>query len=294
MKKIFEASLDEGKVRLDKFLSCQLTDVSRSKISSLIKKGLVKVNQRSKKGSYLLSSGDEIEIEIPKVNKELRPYRQSVLVIWEDDDLLAIYKPQGLVVHPHGQNKDKTLVNALLYMNKQLSGLDPQRPGVVHRLDKETSGVMVLAKNNLAHKALVEQFKKRQIEKEYYALVWGQPKNDKFEANFSLRRNKKNRLKMEVGLSDSKSAQTNLEVRKKLDGMTLLSVFPRTGRMHQIRVHLRFLGYPIVGDKKYGKKDNYKNLFLHAYRLKIEHPLTGRPLEFKAKLPQYFKKIIDE
>ncbi|MCF7878310.1 MAG: RluA family pseudouridine synthase [Candidatus Omnitrophica bacterium] len=294
MKKVFKASFDEGKIRLDKFLSCQLADISRSKISFLIKEGLVKVNQHSKKGSYLLSSGDQIEVEIPKNNKRLKPYKKPVSVIWEDKYLLAVYKPQGLVVHPHGRNRDKTLVNVLLYMKKQLSGLDPQRPGVVHRLDKETSGVMVLAKNNLAHKILVEQFKNRQIKKEYYALAWGQPKNDKFKVSLSLRRNKKNRLKMEVGLSDSKTAETNIKVLKRLDNMTLLSVSPKTGRMHQIRVHLRFLGYPIIGDKKYGKKDNYKNLFLHAYRLKIKHPLSGRPLEFKAKLPQYFKKMIEE
>jgi 23S rRNA pseudouridine1911/1915/1917 synthase len=292
MKKIFTVGPGQGKVRLDKLLSSQIPDLSRSKIASLIKKGFVRVNQQSLKGSYLLSAGDRVEIEIPAVDKELKPYKKTILVLWEDDALLAIYKPQGLVVHPHGQNKDKTLVNALLYMGKQLSDIDPERPGVVHRLDKETSGVMVLAKNNIAHQALVEQFKNRQIQKEYYALVWGQPKNDKFEINLSLRRNKKNRLKMEVGLSGSKTAQTKAEVLQRLDKMTLLSVSPKTGRMHQIRVHLRFLGYPIVGDKKYGKKDNYKNLFLHAHRIKIKHPITGKPLEFRAELPRYFKELI--
>ncbi|MFO8053139.1 MAG: RluA family pseudouridine synthase [Candidatus Omnitrophota bacterium] len=292
MKKIFTVSPDEDKTRLDKFLSCQLSGVSRSKISSLIKKGLVTVNQQSRKGSYLLSSGDKIDIDIPKIDEKLKPYKRSVSIIWEDSDLLAVYKPQGLVVHPHGQNKDKTLVNALLYMKKQLSDIDPQRPGVVHRLDKETSGVMILAKNNIAHKALVEQFKDRQIKKEYYALVWGQPKNDKLEINLSLRRNKKNRLKMEVGLSGSKTAQTKIKVLERLAKMALLSVAPKTGRMHQIRVHLSFLGYPIVGDKKYGKKDNYQNLFLHAYRIKIKHPITGNFLEFKAELPEHFKRLI--
>ncbi|MCF7895115.1 MAG: RluA family pseudouridine synthase [Candidatus Omnitrophica bacterium] len=292
MKKIFTVGPGQDKARLDKFLSSQILDLSRSKIASLIKKDFARVNQQSLKGSHLLSAGDKVEIEILEADKELRPYKKRVLVLWEDDDLLAVYKPQGLVVHPHGQNKDKTLVNVLLYMEKQLSDIDPERPGVVHRLDKETSGVMVLAKNNIAHKALVEQFKNRQIEKEYYALVWGRPKNDKFEINLSLRRNKKNRLKMEVGLSDSKTAHTKVEVLQRLDKMTLLSVSPKTGRMHQIRVHLRFLGYPIVGDKKYGKKDNYKNLFLHAHRIRIKHSLTGKLLEFKAELPRYFKELI--
>lgn len=292
MEKIFTVGPDQDKARLDKFLSNQIPDLSRSKIASLIKKGFVRVNQQSLKGSYLLSAGDKVEIEIIEAGKELRPYKKTISVLWEDDFLLVIYKPQGLVVHPHGQNRDKTLVNALLYMEKQLSDIDPERPGVVHRLDKETSGVMVLAKNNIIHKALVEQFKNRQIQKEYYALVWGQPKNDKFEINLSLRRNKKNRLKMEVGLSGSKTAQTKAEVLQRLDKMTLLSVSPKTGRMHQIRVHLRFLGYPIVGDKKYGKKDNYQNLFLHACRIKIKHPITGKPLEFKAELPRYFKELI--
>jgi 23S rRNA pseudouridine1911/1915/1917 synthase len=292
MKKIFTVGLSQDKARLDKFLSSQISDLSRSKISSLIKKGFVSANQQSLKGSYLLSAGDKVEIEIPEIDKGLKPYKKTVPVLWEDDALLVVYKPQGLVVHPHGQNRDKTLVNALLYMKKQLSDIDPERPGVVHRLDKETSGVMVLAKNNIAHQALVEQFKNRQIQKEYYALVWGQPKNDKFEVNLSLRRNKKNRLKMEVGLSDSKTAHTKVEVLQRLDKIALLSVSPKTGRMHQIRVHLRFLGYPIVGDKKYGKKDNYKNLFLHAYRIRIKHPVTGKPLEFKAKLPRHFKELI--
>ncbi|MCF7869973.1 MAG: RluA family pseudouridine synthase [Candidatus Omnitrophica bacterium] len=292
MKKIFTVGPGQDKTRLDKFLSNQIPNLSRSKISSLIKKSFVRVNQQVLKGSYLLLAGNKVEIEIPKIDKELKPYKKRVLVLWEDDTLLAIYKPQGLVVHPHGQNKDKTLVNALLYMEKQLSDIDPERPGVVHRLDKETSGVMVLAKNNKAHQALVEQFKNRQIEKEYYALVWGRPKNDKFEINLSLRRNKKNRLKMEVGLSGSKTAHTKVEVLQRLNKMTLLSVSPKTGRMHQIRVHLKFLGYPIVGDKKYGKKDNYQNLFLHAHRIKIKHPVTGKPLGFKAELPRYFKELI--
>lgn len=292
MKKIFTVGSGQDKNRLDKFLSSQIADLSRSKISSLIKKGFVRTNQQSLKGSYLLSAGDKVEIEIPEIDRELRPYKNTVLVLWEDDHLLAVYKPQGLVVHPHGQNRDKTLVNALLYMKKQLSDIDLERPGVVHRLDKETSGVMVLAKNNITHQALVEQFKNREIQKEYYALVWGQPKNDKFEINLSLRRNKKNRLKMEVGLSNSKTAHTKVEVLQRLDKMALLSVLPKTGRMHQIRVHLRFLGYPIIGDKKYGKKDNYKNLFLHAHRIKIKHPATGKLLEFKAKLPQYFRQLI--
>ncbi len=292
MKKIFTVGSGQDKSRLDKFLSSQIADLSRSKISSLIKKGFVRTNQQSLKGSYLLSAGDKVEIEIPETAKGLRPYKKTVLVLWEDDHLLAVYKPQGLVVHPHGQNKDKTLVNSLLYMKKQLSDIDLERPGVVHRLDKETSGVMVLAKNNITHQALVEQFKNREIQKEYYALVWGQPKNDKFEINLSLRRNKKNRLKMEVGLSNSKTAHTKVEVLRRSDKIALLSVLPKTGRMHQIRVHLRFLGYPIIGDKKYGKKDNYKNLFLHAYRIKIKHPVTGKLLEFKAKLPQYFRQLI--
>lgn len=292
MKKIFIVAPGQDKARLDKFLSSQIPDLSRSKIVSLIKKDFVRVNQQSLKGSYLLSAGDRVEIEIIEADKGLKPYKKVISVLWEDDSLLAIYKPQGLVVHPHGQNRDKTLVNALLYMEKQLSDIDPERPGIVHRLDKETSGVMVLAKNNIIHKALVEQFKNRQIQKEYYALVWGQPKNDKFEVNLSLRRNKKNRLKMEVGLSGSKSAHTKVEVLQRLDKMTLLSVLPKTGRMHQIRVHLRFLGYPIVGDKKYGKKDNYKNLFLHAHRIRIKHPLTGKSLEFKAELPRYFKELM--
>ncbi len=281
-------------LRLDKFLVSQRLVISRAKLSSLIKKKLVEVNDIPKKSSYLLKAGDKVRLNFPQEDKALKPYRFLIPIVWEDKNLLVIDKPPGIAVHPHGKNKNKTVVNALLHMGKNLSGLDPNRPGVVHRLDKETSGVMVLAKDNVSHENLIEQFKNRKIKKEYFALVWGHPKNDKFSISLSLRRRKKNRLRMEVGLSDSKTAHTDLKVIKRLKKTSLLAVYPKTGRMHQIRVHLKFLGFPILGDTKYGRKDNYKNLFLHAGRITLKHPATGQVLKFKSELPQYFQKLASE
>ncbi len=286
-----KVSIDKNQWRLDKFLSSQLTDISRSQVASWVKKSLVKVNGCLKKSSYILQTGDEIELVIPTKDNSLKPYNFLIPIIWEDDDLLVVNKPQGLVVHPHGQNKEKTLVNALLYLGKNLSQVSSQRPGIIHRLDKETSGVMILAKNDFSHKNLVNQFKERSVEKEYRALVWGHPKDTQFQVRLPLGRKEKNRLKMEVKLTAAKEAITKFKVLASLDKMTYLAVFPKTGRMHQIRVHLRFLGLPLVGDKKYGRKDSYKHLFLHAYRIKLKHPREGRILDFTCKLPDHFVKM---
>lgn len=278
--------------RLDKFLASKFSNLSRSKISFLIKNSQVRVDAGLKKSSYLLKEGEKVSIFIPAEESNLDPYNLSIPIIWEDDYLLVVNKPTGLVVHPHGKNKNKTLVNALLGMKKKLASSDKQRPGVVHRLDKETSGIMVLAKNNTAYLSLVKQFKERKIIKEYRTLVWGLPKTNRFEIKLPLKRKEKNRLKMEVKLFASKTALTTVEALQLFENKAYLAVFPETGRMHQIRVHLSFSGLPVIGDKKYGKKDSYQRLLLHAYKIKVNHPLKEIPLEFKAPLPEDFMKIL--
>lgn len=282
----------EAGSRLDRFLVSQLHDFSRSKLSFFIKKGYVSVNDSLKKSSYLLCSGDKVKVEISAESQRLKPYQFPLSILWEDESILVLNKPQGLVVHPHGKNKEKTAVNALLFAGKSLSGLNQERPGVVHRLDKDTSGVMVFAKNDLAHHNLVCQFKERLVKKEYRALVWGHPKEDFFKIDLPLGRKKKNRLKMEVKFSESRPASTQVTVLLQKKDITYLAVFPETGRTHQIRVHLNFLGLPILGDKKYGRKDSYNNLFLHAYKINLKHPLTGIPLEFRAQIPGRFSKVL--
>ncbi|MBD3263984.1 MAG: RluA family pseudouridine synthase [Candidatus Omnitrophica bacterium] len=279
--------------RLDKFLVSSLKEYSRNKISRFLKDGKVKINGVKKKPGFKISEGDKIEIifEVPEII--LQPYDFNVKIIYEDRDVLVVDKPGGLTVHPPNAGFHRSLVNALIARGKQLSGVDSLRPGIVHRLDKETSGVMVLAKNILSYEALVESFKKREVEKVYKALVWGEIKKDKFSVNLPLARDSRNRMKMKVSFLRAKNALTDITVEKRLRGATFLGIELLTGRMHQIRVHLKFLGYPVVGDKKYGIKDNYKEMFLHSFRIAFKHPRTDKRLEFTASLPERFRKFME-
>lgn len=293
-KKTLKVSAKSDGLRLDKFLASQLDSLSRAKITTLINKGSILVNGLVKKASFHLKKDQSIEVKIEKEKKELKPFDFAVNIIYEDDDLIVVDKPSGLVVHPPQQNYYKTLVNALINLGKELSDINDLRPGVVHRLDKETSGVIVLVKNNQAHHSLVEQFKQRTVKKEYRAIVWGKLNKKKLRVTAPLGRDTKNRLKMKVSFLKSKSARTDIEVIDPLDGATYLCLLPLTGRMHQIRVHLKFLEFPIVGDKKYGIKDDYDKLFLHAKELSFKHPKTGKLLKFSSPVPERFKKFIKE
>jgi 23S rRNA pseudouridine1911/1915/1917 synthase len=278
--------------RLDKFLHQTLKAISRTKITTHIEKGDILTDGEQKKASYVLKGKETISLNIKEEKKELRPFEFKVNIIYEDTDVLVVDKPAGLTTHPPQAGYDQTLVNALLYMKKELFGAAKLRPGVVHRLDKETSGVMVLAKNKHSHDRLIEQFKKRKIKKEYRAICWGVIKKDKLSIDMPLARDAKNRLKMKVSFIKSKSALTRINVLERLKEASFISLDLLTGRMHQIRVHLKFLGYPLVGDKKYGIKDKYDNLFLHAYRLGFYHPRTDEFIEFSSKLPGYFDEFI--
>lgn len=283
--------------RLDIFLSKNLKFISRTKINDLIKKGDILVNRELKKPSYLLKEKDIISFDSDIDEKEkkivLPPFPLNIPIIYEDDDIIIVEKPPNLIVHPPQVNVHRTLVNALIYMGKKLSTVNPIRAGIVHRLDKETSGVMVLAKNNFAHLNLVEQFKTRKVKKEYWAICWGEVKKNHITIDLPLKRDDKNRFRMKVGFTKSKHAFTDIEVEERFQGAALLNLKPYTGRMHQLRVHLKFLGHPIIGDKKYGVKDNYSGLFLHAHKLGFYHPRKGEFLEFVSSLPERFKNFID-
>jgi len=281
--------------RLDRFLQQNLKSVSRTKFNLLIKEGGVLVNGQLKKPNYRIKEKDIISVEIDEEKKDvLKPFKFEVNIIYEDSDILVVDKPIDIVVHPPQASVQDTLVNALLYMKKELSSINSRRPGVVHRLDRETSGCLVLAKNNFTHLNLVEQFRERKIKKEYRAIVWGIVNKDRLVADLPLRRDEKNRLKMKVSFLQSKSAYTEFTVKERLYGSTFMSINLLTGRMHQIRVHLKFLGFPIVGDKKYGIKDDYNELFLHAHKLGLYHPRTEKFMEFTSPIPERFTEFIEK
>ncbi|UCD15842.1 MAG: RluA family pseudouridine synthase [Candidatus Omnitrophota bacterium] len=283
-------------MRLDIFLSKSIKSISRTKIRDLIKKGAVLVNGRVRKPSYSLKDKEAVCLNVKeeKTSEKLKLFKYKVPVIFEDNDIIVVDKPPDLVVHPPQPHVYKTLVNALVYMKKKLSDINPVRPGVVHRLDKETSGVMVLAKNNFAHLDIVRQFKERKVRKEYVALCWGRVEKEKIVVDLPLSRDAKHRLKMKVSFTKSKNAYTEIEAIERLSHATLLKIKPLTGRMHQIRVHLKFLGYPVVGDKKYGVKDDFSNLFLHAHRIGFYHPRGKNFIEFESGLPPRFKEFLEK
>ncbi|MCK9614856.1 MAG: RluA family pseudouridine synthase [Candidatus Omnitrophica bacterium] len=286
---------DSSGERLDKFLQQNLQSISRTKFNLLIKMNRVLVDGKPKKPNYRLKAGQVISVEIEEDKKDvLKPFEFKVNIIYEDNDILVVEKPTDIIVHPPQPSVQDTLVNALLYMKKDLSSISASRPGVVHRLDRETSGCLVLAKNNFAHLNLVEQFRKRKIKKEYLAIVWGIVNKDNLVVDLPLRRDEKNRLRMKVSFLQSKKAYTEFNVKERLNDSTFIGINLLTGRMHQIRVHLKFLGFPIVGDKKYGIKDDYDEMFLHAHKLGLFHPCTGKFMEFISPMPERFTKFINE
>ncbi|OQX88158.1 MAG: hypothetical protein B6D55_01225 [Candidatus Omnitrophica bacterium 4484_70.2] len=293
VRREFLVSEEDKGIRLDKFLANKLEDISRSKLKELISKGKVEVNKEIKKGSYKLKEGDVISVSIEEKKADvIEPYPLEVKIIYEDRDIILVDKPCGLVVHPVRYGCFKTLVNALVYMGKTLSDINPLRRGVVHRLDKATSGLIVLAKNNKSHLNLLQQFRERLVKKRYWAIVWGVIKEDRLKIDLPLRRDDFNRFKMKVSFVKSKNALTEIKVVERFNNSTFLSITPITGRMHQIRTHLKFIGYPLVGDEKYGMKDGYQKLFLHSYRLGIIHPTRGEFLTFQSSLPPRFANFI--
>jgi 23S rRNA pseudouridine1911/1915/1917 synthase len=292
---ILKAKVKSQAKRLDLFLAQHFKDkFSRRFIQQLLFKGNVLVNGNKAKANYRLKKDDEVFIRIPKQDKfSIKPQDLPLDIIYEDDDLLVVNKPHGMVVHPAPGNYSNTLVNALVFHCQSLSEINkPDRPGIVHRLDKDTSGLLLVAKNNQAHIRLSEQFKSHNIRRRYLALVHGIVEFDEGQINIPIGRDPRMREKMMITFRKSREAKTIYRVVKRLKQMTLLELIPETGRTHQLRVHLAYLGHPILGDKKYGRKQDRCRLALHAKSIGFMHPKTGKFMEFDSELPSEVKLLI--
>lgn len=294
-----EIIVDEfDNVRLDSYISTKDESLSRATIQKLLESNNITVNGEVKKSSYKVKAGDVIKIDIPEA-KDIGLVAQDIPVeiVYEDSDIIVVNKPKGMVVHPANGNPDGTLVNAIMNICKDsLSGIGGEiRPGIVHRLDKNTSGLLVVAKNDNAHLKMSEQIKNREVKKIYIALVRGIIKEDEATINMPIARSKKDRKKMAVD-KDGKEAITHFKVLKRYDNYTLLEIKIDTGRTHQIRVHMSQIGHPVVGDDVYSNGKNefgVEGQMLHAKSLDFKHPITGKAIHLEADIPEYFKKVIE-
>ena len=280
--------------RIDKNLA-SITNLSRETITKMIDSEYILVNGKKVKASYKPVLGDKIEIKEGFVkDTKVDAKKLDLDIVYEDEYLMVINKPSGLVVHPGSGNKDNTLVNGLMYYTKNLSDIgDSDRPGIVHRLDKDTSGLMLVAKENKTHVILAEEFKKHNIHREYIALVDGVIEVSRGTIDAPIKRSKENYQKMTVA-SGGKKAITNFEVIKRYKNNTLIRLVLETGRTHQIRVHMAYIGYPIHNDPVYNKKISTSfGQFLHSEYLKFIHPITKKELEFRCPLPDEFKDYLN-
>ena len=296
-KKLVLQKNDEG-IRLDKIIANKI-DLSRSMIQKLIEDENIKVNGKLEKTSYKVKENDiiTIKIEEPK-DIEIKPENIPLNIVFEDSDILVINKQKGLVVHPGNGNKDGTLVNAIMaYCKDSLSGIGGEiRPGIVHRIDKDTSGLLIIAKNDKSHINISNQIKEHKVKKTYIALVRGVIKENEATIDMPIGRSTKDRTKMAVS-KNGKNAVTHIKVLKRYDKFTLIEVNIETGRTHQIRVHMAEIGYPIVGDYVYSNGKNpfgVEGQMLHSKRLEFVHPTTNEKLILEAELPDYFKNVIKE
>ena len=298
MKEFIVKDDEVGKI-IDSYLSNKDNEISRVAVQRLIKNDKILVNGKSTKASYKVQENDNIKVEEEKPKEiSLKPQDIPVEIIYEDKDIIVVNKPKGMVVHPANGNPDGTLVNSLMSICKDsLSGIGGEiRPGIVHRLDKDTSGVIVVAKNDKAHINLSEQIKNHKVEKTYIALVKGVVKANEATIDMPIGRSTKDRKKMAV-TKTGKNAITHFKVIKRFHNYTLLEVKIETGRTHQIRVHLSQIGYPIVGDTTYSNGKNewgIKGQCLHAKSLKFKHPITGKEMFLEDKMPEYFEEVINE
>jgi 23S rRNA pseudouridine1911/1915/1917 synthase len=294
--------------RLDRFVVGQLPALSRAAIQRLIKDELIRVNGRKTKANHLVRAGESVTVTVPEPRAtEVRAEAIPLDVLFEDEDLLVVNKPPGMTVHPAVGNLEHTLVNALLHhCAGSLSGIGGElRPGIVHRLDKDTSGCMVVAKSDAAHQALSEQFQGREVTKIYLALVAGSPRRDSGVIQANIGRHRIHRQKMAVDHERGRRAVTEYRVVEHFAEHALLEASIHTGRTHQIRVHLSWLGHPVLGDATYGKKthvlgrDNKAVIvvprqMLHAWRLGFKHPRTGKPMQFEAPLPKDIQDVLQQ
>ena len=291
--------IEQVNKRIDAYMAEKYEDISRVAIQRLIETGKILVNGKKVKASYKVQVNDKITMEEEKaVEIELKAQDIPVEIIYEDRDIIVVNKPKGMVVHPANGNPDGTLVNAIMAICKDsLSGIGGEiRPGIVHRLDKDTSGILIVAKNDKAHINLSQQIKEHKVKKTYIALVKGIVKENNATINMPIGRSEKDRKKMAV-TKKGKEAITHFKVLKRYDKYTLLEINIETGRTHQIRVHLSQIGYPIVGDEVYSKGKNEWNIkgqCLHAKSLDFKHPITNEDMHLEAKIPQYFEEILEE
>ena len=299
MKIICEYKGGSENCRLDVF-TAKNSEVSRSRAAALIESGNVLVNEKAASKNQKLKSGDMVRIEIPEVKDcEIEPEDIPLDIVYEDNDLLVVNKPKGMVVHPAAGNYSKTLVNAILFHCKgSLSGINGVlRPGIVHRIDKNTSGLLIVAKNDYAHNKLALQIKEHSFTREYEAVVYGNIKEDSLTVNAPIGRHPVKRKQMAVTLKNSKNAVTHCTVLERFENFTHIRLKLETGRTHQIRVHMAYIGHPVAGDDVYGPKKVIKSLggqCLHAKKIGFIHPVTGEYLEFESELPDYFKNFLEE
>jgi 23S rRNA pseudouridine1911/1915/1917 synthase len=315
-KLCFDVPPGKKKQRIDLFLASQIENATRSKVQKLIEANLVKVNGRFIKPSYKVLPNDIIEATIPIAPRpeETEPEDIPLNIVYEDEYLIVVNKPAGMVAHPAYSNYTGTLVNALLHHTKKLSEVnEPGRPGIVHRLDKDTSGLLVVAKDDWTHVQLAKQFSKHTIEREYWAVVWGKFKNRKGEIDTFISRSKRDRKKFAASISEGKHAVTLYEVLEEYEFASLLKINLKTGRTHQIRVHLSSIGHPVFSDPTYGGREiveganlpkmvsRTKNLFeilkrqaLHAKTLGFIHPNKREPVRFDSELPEDILQLISE
>lgn len=299
MEKLF-FTIEKGGERIDKYLSEQLEDMTRSHIQKLIKENMVRVNGMTVKSNFKLSASDQIEVEIPELKEpDILPENIPLDILYEDQDILVVNKPKGMVVHPAPGHYTGTLVNAIMYHCKDnLSGINGvMRPGIVHRIDMDTTGSLLICKNDRAHQALAEQLKEHSITRKYHAIVHGRLKEDEGTIDKPIGRHPIDRKKMSVYCTNGREAVTHYRVLKRFQQFTYIECQLETGRTHQIRVHMSSIGHPILGDQVYGPaKCPYKlqGQTLHAKVLGITHPTTGEYMEFDAPLPDYFQGLLEK
>ena len=301
METVFDlvvADKDRGQ-RIDKFISCNLNNISRSYAQDLIKENRVLFNEEIiKDKNYRVDAGQHIKVSIPEPKElEVKPENIKIDIVYEDKDMLVVNKPKGMVVHPAPGNYSSTLVNALLYYCKEeLSSINGViRPGIVHRIDKDTSGLLMVAKNDFSHRELAKQIKDHSFSREYEAIVYGIINQDKGVIDAPIGRHKIYRKKMAVTKENSREAYTEYRVIKRYNNFTHVRLILKTGRTHQIRVHMAYIGHPVAGDEVYGPKKVIKELSgqcLHAKYIGFIHPRTKKRIEIESELPEYFKDFL--
>lgn len=298
MKQHFLVEQEEAGIRIDRYLSDRLKDLSRSYLQKLLKEEAVLAGGRAVKANYKVSARESIELEIPEtVEPEIEPEQMDLDILYEDRDIILINKPKGMVVHPAAGHFNGTLVNGLMaHCQGELSGINGvMRPGIVHRIDMDTTGVLIVCKNDFAHSSIAEQLKVHSITRKYYAIVHGVLKTDSGTVNAPIGRHPVDRKKMSINEKNGRDAVTHYQVLERFKQFTYVECQLETGRTHQIRVHMAGIGHPLLGDEVYGPSKcpfQLRGQTLHAGVLGIIHPRTGSYMEFSAPLPEYFDELL--